>query len=51
MGCHQADAAEQTARCTTGERRRVLNGIFGCCRSGAAWRDLPGSFDGGGRAA
>ena len=25
--------------------RRVLNGIFWVLRSGAPWRDLPGSFE------
>jgi transposase len=30
--------------------RRVLNGIFWVLRSGAPWRDLPGSYEQGTRA-
>lgn len=43
MGCHQAHAAEQAARRSSG-KRRVLNGIFWVLRSGAPWRDLPDHF-------
>jgi len=42
-GCHQAHVAEQAARRGTGERPRVLDGIFRVL-SGALWRDLPDSF-------
>jgi transposase len=41
MDCHQADAAEQAARRSAVNDRRVLNGIFWVLRSGAPWRDLP----------
>ncbi len=44
MDCHQADAAEQATRGITGERPRILNGIFWVLRSGAPWRDLPEIF-------
>ena len=41
MDCHQADAAEQAARRSACNDRRVLNGTFWVLRSGAPWRDLP----------
>src|SRR5258708_29253685 len=44
MDCHQADAAEQSARRSACNDRRVLNGIFWVLRSGAPWRDLPETY-------
>ena len=44
MDRHQADAAEQAAWRSSGERQTVLNGIFWVLRSGAPWRDLPTAF-------
>jgi transposase len=44
MDVHQGVPAEQAARRSRVNDRRVLNGIFWVLRSGAPWRDLPGSF-------
>jgi transposase len=44
MDCHQADAAEQAARRSVCNDRRVLNGIFWVLRSGAPWRDPPETY-------
>jgi transposase len=45
MGCHQADAAEQAARRTTGGRPPCpVNSIFWVLRSVAPWPDSPDSF-------
>lgn len=41
MDCHKADAAEQAAWHSPGERPPCLNGIFWVLRSVAPWRDLP----------
>src|SRR5678816_1518456 len=38
------DAAKQPRDVPRVNDRRVLNGIFWVLRSGAPWRDLPGSF-------
>jgi transposase len=44
MGYHQADAAQQAAWRSSGNDRRVLNGIFWVLRSGAPRGDLPEAF-------
>jgi transposase len=44
MGGNQAVPAEQAARHSARERRRVLNGIFWVLRSGTPWRDLPETY-------
>ena len=44
MDRHQADAAEQAARRSACNDRRVLNGTFWVLRSGAPWRDLPENY-------
>ncbi|SRR5258707_15807760 len=44
MGRDQADAAQQAAWSSSGERRRVLNGIFWVLRSGAPGRDVLAAF-------
>src|SRR5882757_137263 len=44
MDCHQAYAAEQAARHSACNDRRVLNGTFWVLRSGAPWRDLPETY-------
>ena len=44
MERHQTDAPEQGTRHSPGFHRRILSGIFWVLRSGAPWRDLPGSY-------
>jgi transposase len=44
MDGHQADAAEQAARHTTGERPAGPIWHFWVLRSGVPWRDLPDDF-------
>jgi hypothetical protein len=41
MRCHQADAAEQAAWRSSGERPPYPQWDFWVLRSGAPWRDLP----------
>jgi transposase len=44
MVCHKADAAQQAAWRSSGERPSCPNGIFWVLKSGAPWRDLPEAF-------